>query len=56
MYYCVRFISLACISIKTHNLQRIFRPPPPTPGGVVPYTGYIGMCHAKGCVLLPVLV
>ena len=38
-------ISLACVSSKTHNLQRVFRP-----GGVVPYVGYTGMCRPKGYV------
>ena len=38
-----RFISLACVSSETHNLQRAFRP-----GGIVPYIGYIGLCRAKG--------
>ena len=40
-----RFISLACVSSETHNLQRAFRP-----GGIVPYIGYIGLCRAKGFV------
>ena len=34
------FFRLACVSIETHNLQRVFRS-----GGVVPY---MGMCGAKG--------
>ena len=40
-----RFISLACVSSETNNLQRAFRP-----GGIVPYIGYIGLCRAKGFV------
>ena len=47
-------ISLACVSSETHNLQRVFRPPPG--GGVVPFIGYIGMCRAKGYGFLAVLV
>ena len=38
------FFRLACVSIETHNLQRIFRPRGGG-GGVVPY---MGMCGAKG--------
>ena len=37
------FFRLPCVSIETHNLQRIFRPR--GGGGVVPY---MGMCGAKG--------
>ena len=47
-------ISLACVSSETHNLQRVFRPPPG--GGVVPFIGYIGMCRAKGYGFLSILV
>ena len=47
-----RFVSLACVSSETHNLQRVSRPG----GGIVPYIGYIGMCRAKGYVFLAVLV
>ena len=35
----------------TDNLQHIFGP-----SRVVPYKGYIGMCHSKGYVFLAVLV
>ena len=38
------FFRLACVSIETHNLQRVFRPG----AGVVPYIGYMGMCGTKG--------
>ena len=31
----------------THNLQHVF-----LPRGVVPYIGYIGMCHAKVLAVL----
>ena len=48
-------ISLAFVSSKTLNLQRVFRP-----GGgegvLVPHIGYIGMCRAKGYDFLAVLV
>ena len=42
-------ISLACVSSETHNLQPVFRPREGGRGGggVVPYTGYVGMCGAK---------
>ena len=54
-------ISLACVSRETHNLQPVFRPREGwgVGGGgvwVVPYTGYVGMCGAKGYVFLAVLV
>ena len=42
----LKFISLACESSKTDNLQRVFRPK--GGGGVVPYIGHIGMCRTKG--------
>ena len=41
------FITLACVSSETHNLQRVFRLPGGG-GGLFPYMGYIGMCGAKG--------
>ena len=44
----LKFISLACESSETDNLQRVFRPEGGGGGGgVVPYIGYIGMCRAK---------
>ena len=43
--YFRSFVSLACVSSETLNLQRVFRP---GGGGVVPFIGYIGMCRAKG--------
>ena len=46
----LKFISLACESSETDNLQRVFRPEGGGGGGVVPYIGYIGMCRAKGYV------
>ena len=42
------FITLACVSSETHNLQRVFR--------VLPYMGYIGMYGAKGFGVLAFLV
>ena len=47
------FITLACVSSETHNLQRVFRP---GGGGVLPYMGYIGMYGAKGFGVLAFLV
>ena len=49
------FITLACVSSETHNLQRVFRLPRGG-GGVFPYVGYIGMCGAKGYGFWAVLV
>ena len=46
------FITLACVSSETHNLQRVFRPGE----GVLPYMGYIGMYGAKGFGVLAFLV
>ena len=42
------FISLACVSSETHDLQRVFR----RGGGVRPHIGYISTCSAapKGMV------
>ena len=45
------FITLACVSSETHNLQRVFRPV-----GVFPFMGCIGMFGAKGYGFLTVLV
>ena len=45
------FISLACVSSETHDLQRVFRP---RGGGELPHKGYISTCSAapKGMVFL----
>ena len=52
----LKFISLACESSETDNLQRVFRPGDGVGGGGgVPYIGYIVMCRAKGYVFLAVL-
>ena len=45
----IPYISLACVSSETHNLQRFFRPEGGG-GGVVPYIGYKGMCGNRGYV------
>ena len=50
------FITLACVSSETHNLQRVFRPGCGEGGGVLPYMGYIGMYGAKGFGVLAFLV
>ena len=47
------FITLACVSSETHNLQRVFRP---RGGGVLPYMGHRGMYGAKGFGVLAFLV
>ena len=43
------FITIACVSSETHNLQRVFRQGGGGGGGaVIPYMGCIGMFSAKG--------